>query len=157
MAITFPATLNQAVAAVSGYTSPTFTLSASSLTIPNGKMATVTSRGGTQPSTTDVHSASRPFSFMVTRPNNIQTLPAVNNSGVLPQVPINPYHVGSRKGMTVLAGQPSVPGYVKTVLGIPAGADLADPGAVSAMVLSHCMLLAQLVSGIIDTANSGEV
>jgi hypothetical protein len=153
-----PATINQAVAAVAGFTSPTFTTVQSSTTVPNGKQYSVTARGGTQPGgLTDVNSASRPFSFLATRPATIQQLPALNAAGVLPNVPVNVYTLGTRKGLTVLSGQPSVPGYVKSSFGIPAGADLADANAVAAMLVAHAMAIAQMAQGIIDTAQSGEI
>lgn len=156
--LNIPALINQAVAAVTGFTTPTFTTVASSTTVPNGKQYSVTARGGTQPGgLTDVNSASRPFTFLCTRPATIQQLPALNAAGVLPNVPVNVYTVGVRKGLTVLAGQPSVPGYVKISLGIPAGADLADPNAVAAMLVAAAMALSQMAQGVVDTAQTGEI
>jgi len=153
-----PALINQAVAAVTGFTAPTFTTVASSTTVPNGKSYSVTARGGTQPGgLTDVNSASRPFTFLATRPQTIQQLPALNGSGVLPNVPINNYTLGIRKGLTVLSGQPSAAGYCKISMGIPAGADLADPNGVAAMLVCASMTLAQMAQGIIDTAQTGEI
>jgi hypothetical protein len=46
---------------------------------------------------------------------------------------------------------------VKSQIGIPAGADLADPDNVAAMVLSHCMVLAQITQEIVNTAKTGEI
>lgn len=153
-----PTTINQAIGAVTGYTTPTFTTAVSGTTVPNGKQYSVTNRGGTQPGgLTDVNSASRPFTFLCTRPATIQQLPALNAAGVLPNVPVNVYTQGVRKGLTVLAGQPSVPGYVKISLGIPAGADLADPNGVSAMIVCAAMALAQMAQGFVDTANTGDI
>lgn len=155
--LTIPGTINQAIAAVTGFTTPTFTTAASATTFPNGKGYVVTAKGGTQPGSVDVHSASRPFSFLVTRPPNVRGLPALNGSGALTNVPINVYGVHTRKGLTVLAGQPSEAGYMRTNIGIPAGADLADPTNIAAMIVAHAMALAQLAQGILDTAVSGEV
>jgi hypothetical protein len=155
--LSVPATINQAVGAVTGFTTPTYTTVQSATTVPNGKGYIVTAKGGTQPAPVDIHSASRPFSFLSTKPNVIQTLPPLNASGALPSVPINVYTLGTKKGLTVLVGQPSVPGYIKSSFGIPAGADLADPNNIAAMILAHAMTLAQIAQGILDTATSGEI
>lgn len=156
--LTVPTTINQAISAVSGFTSPTFTTVLQVATVPNGKLSSVTARGGTQPGgLTDVHTASRPFSFLSTRPQTIQQLPPLNGAGVLPNVPINVYTLGCKKGLTVLSGQPAVAGYVKVSLGIPAGADLADPNAVAAMIVSISMTLAQIAQEVINTAQTGDI
>lgn len=155
--LTIPTTVNQAVGAVTGFTSPTYTVAQSATTIPNGKVATVTAKGGTQPSAVDVHSASRPFSFSSQKPPVIRGVASLNSAGQLFNNPVNVYGLGTRKGLTVMSGQPSQPGYVKSQFGIPAGADLNDPDNVAAMILSHCMVLAQLAQEIINTAKSGEI
>jgi hypothetical protein len=155
--LTIPTTLNQAVSAVTGFTTPTFTTVPSSTTVPNGKVSTVTAKGGTQPAAVDIHSAARNFSFLSTKPANIRGLPPLNAAGQLVNVPVNVYSVSTRKGMLVLAGQPSQHGYVKSQIGIPAGADLADPDNVAAMVLSHAMVLAQITQEIVNTAKTGEI
>jgi hypothetical protein len=59
--------------------------------------------------------------------------------------------------MTVLSGQPSQHGYIKSQMGIPAGADLADPDNIAAMVLSHSMVLAQITQEIVNTGKTGEI
>lgn len=155
--LTVPTTLNQAIGAVTGFTTPTYTTVASSTTVPNGKVSTVTAKGGTQPAGVDIHSAARNFSFLSTKPANVRSLPPLNAAGQLVNVPINVYSASTRKGMTVLSGQPSQHGYVKSQIGIPAGADLADPDNVAAMIVAHCMYLSQIAQGIVDTAKTGEI
>jgi hypothetical protein len=155
--LTIPTTLNQAVSAVTGFTTPTFTTVPSSTTVPNGKVSTVTAKGGTQPAAVDIHSAARNFSFLSTKPANIRGLPPLNAAGQLVNVPVNVYSLSTRKGMTVLSGQPSQHGYMKTQMGIPAGADLADPDNIAAMVLGHSMALAQIVQEVVNTGKTGEI
>jgi hypothetical protein len=155
--LTVPTIINQAVGAVTGFTSPTFTTAQSSTTVPNGKTATVTAKGGTQPGGVDVHSAARNFSFLSTKPAVIRGLPPLNAAGQLVNVPVNVYSLSTRKGMTVLSGQPSQHGYMKTQMGIPAGADLADPDNIAAMVLGHSMALAQIVQEVVNTGKTGEI
>jgi hypothetical protein len=155
--LTIPATINQAVSAVTGFTTPSWGTAQSSTTVPNGKVATVTSKSGTQPAGVDIHSAARNFSFLSTKPANIRGLPPLNAAGQLVNVPVNTYSLSTRKGLLVLAGQPSQHGYVKSQIGIPAGADLADPDNIAAMVLSHAMVLAQITQEIVNTAKTGEI
>lgn len=156
MTLQVPGTLNQAIGAVTGFTTPTYTVVQSTTTIPNGKVATVTAKGGTQPGAVDVHSASRNFSFMSTKPGVVRGVPPLNAAGQLVNVPINAYTLSTRKGMTSLVNQPSQHGYMKTVIGIPAGADLADPDNVAAMIVAHAIALAQMAQEIVNTAKTGE-
>lgn len=150
-----PGTINGS-AQNGGFTSPTFTSVASAVTFPNGKMYTVTAKGGTQPGTVDVHSASRPFSVLVSRPANVRGLPAVNANGVLPNVPVNTYGVNTRKGVTPLAGQAAALASIKTQVNVPAGADLADPANLRAMISAHIGALQQMSAEIGETALTGE-
>lgn len=155
--LTIPTTLNQAVAAISGFSAtPGFTVAQSSTAIPNGKVATVTAKLGTQPGAVDVHSASRPFSFLSTKPAVVRGVPALNGAGQLLNVPINVYGLSTLKGVTSMSGQPSQRAYAKTQFGIPAGADLNDPDNIAAMILAHAQALAQLAQEIVNTAKTGE-
>lgn len=155
--LNIPTTINQAVGAVTGFTTPTFTTAQSTTTIRNGKVYTVTAKGGTQPGTVDVHSASRPWSFLCTKPETVRGLPPLNAAGQLYNVAINVYGLSTLKGVTSMSGQPSQRAYVKTQFGIPAGADVNDPDNVAAMILSHAMALAQLAQEIVNTAKTGEI
>lgn len=155
--LTVPTTLNQAVVAFTGFTSPTFTTAQSATTIPNGKVATVTAKGGTQPSAVDVHSASRPFSFASQKPPVIRGVAPLNSAGQLFNNPINVYGLSVKKGLTVMVGQPSQAGYVKIQFGIPAGSDLVDPDNVAAMILAASIALAQMGQMVVDTAKTGEI
>jgi hypothetical protein len=154
--MTVPGTIN-GTAQNGGFTSPTFTTAASSTTFPNGKGYVVTAKGGTQPGSVDVHSASRPFSMLATRPANVRGLPALNSSGVLPNVPINTYGLNTRKGVTVLAGQPSVFASMKTDIKVPAGADLADIANLRAMISAHIGALSQMSAELGETSATGEI
>lgn len=155
--LTIPSTLNGTPSGVTGFTSPTFTTSQSATTVPNGKVYIVTAKGGTQPSGVDVHSASRPFSFLCTKPPEIRQLPPVNAAGVLPSIPNNVYHVSTRKGVLVLAGQPSVNALIDSSIKVPAGSDVADPDNLAAMLVAHANALVQMAQGIVDTMKAGEI
>lgn len=149
-----PATINQS-GTVTGFTAGTWGTTLATQNIPNGRMHAVTSKGGTQPSAVDVHSSSRKFSILCTVPQSIQTLPGLNNAGVLPFVPVNNYTIGVQKGATPLAGQPAVTIVHKLSSAIPAGVDLADPDNLAASYLLMASLCVQMAQGVIDTHKSG--
>lgn len=142
---------------VGGFTSATYTTTDSSTTIPNGKIATVTALGGTKPAAVDTHSASRPFSLAVLRPASVRVLPPVNAAGILPNVPINLYTISVRKGVTPLAGQSSVNADATLRIRIPAGADLADPANLRAMLDLLSSAVEALTDELGNTAISGEI
>jgi len=144
-------------ASTNGFTAATYTTTDSSTTIPNGKIATVTALGGTKPAAVDAHSASRPFSLAVLRPATVRQLPPVNSAGSLPNVPINLYTLSVRKGVTPLAGQPSVNADATLRIRIPAGADLADPANLRAMLDLLSSAVEALCNDLGDTAISGEI
>jgi len=156
MSLTVPSTIT-GTAQSGGFTSPTYTTVASSSAPSNAKVSVVTAKGGTQPAAVDVHSASRPFSLLASRPANIRALPAVNANGVLPNVPVNTYVVNTRKGVTPLSGQASVLASMKTSISIPAGSDLADPSNLKAMISAHIGALVDMSSEIGTTALTGEI
>jgi hypothetical protein len=58
-------------------------------------------------------------------------------------------------GLLCLAGQPYEIGSIDIEMKIPAGADLADPDNVKAMIICSAGAIAQLVPGAVDTALSG--
>jgi hypothetical protein len=138
-------------------TSPTYTVTADTAPAANAKQVAVTALGGTQ-SGVSPHSASSPFTGTMFRPTTLKTLQPVNPvTGVLRSVPMNDYTVLTRKGMLPLAGQAVKAGMVRTVLSVPAGADLADPNSLAAMISFHIGLLTQLAEEIRKTAVTGTI
>jgi hypothetical protein len=135
--------------AVTGLTSPTYTLSAD--TPPtNGKQYYVSALGGTQTGVV-VHSSSRPFTLAAFRPPSVQQLPAVNSQGALPRVPTNAYRWVTRKSVIPLAGQPGRNLVITTLAEVPAGADVADPVEIAAAISAHTAMLASGAVGMYDT------
>lgn len=151
--ITMPASITGA--AQTGLTSPTYTLSVDNPPDINAKQSAVTALGGTQTGV-DAHSVARPFTVTVARPKTFQSLGKQNPvTGVLNSVGRNTYKILTRKGLTVLAGQPSVSGIVRTEIEVPAGSDIADPANLRAMLSAHIGFLQQLAAGIGDTTVNG--
>lgn len=121
-------------AAMTGFTSPTYTPTEDSRPADNAKQYAITTIGGTQTGVT-ANSVSSPFTLTVFRPKTIKVLGIPNPvTGRLANVPRNVYSILIRKGVTPLSGQSIVTATAKTVLEIPAGSDLADPANLKAML-----------------------
>lgn len=114
-------------AAVTGLTSPTYTLSVDNVAAnQNGVAYYVSALGGTQAGVR-THSVSSPFRAVFTRPLVPKTLGTPNPStGVIPQVPFNKYGFSLAKGLAVAANQPLYPAYFRGSFDIPAGAETFD-------------------------------
>lgn len=141
-------------AAQTGLTSPTYTNVVMAGPDANVKQYAVTALGGTQAGV-DVHSVSRPFTLSFWFPKISRVLPALNSAGVLPSVPMNVYKWITRKGVTPLAGQPSVTLVITTEMSVPSGADTADAANVRAALSAHFGAIAQQSAGTGDTLVSG--
>lgn len=142
-------------AAQTGFTSPTYTLTADTPPNPNGKQNAVTALGGTQTGVS-VHSVAAPFTVTAFRPAVFRQLGKANPvTGIIANVPRNVYKVVTRKGVLPLAGQPYQTMLVTTIIEVPAGADLASPAECRAALSAHIGALSQQSAGIGDTAVSG--
>lgn len=144
-------------AAITGLTSPTYTLTVDNPPSPQGKQYYVSALGGTQTGVV-AHSASRPFTLSAFRPAAIQQLSAVNPvTGALPRVPMNNYKWITRKSVIPLSGQPGRIMVITTTAEVPAGADTADAVSVAAAFSAHAGLLWAGAQGMQDTVVSGAV
>jgi len=142
-------------AAQTNLVTPTYTLSPDVAPDINGKQVAVTALGGTQTGVT-THSVAGPFTITFVRPKAYKVLGKTNPvTGLLPAVPMNDYTVITRKGVVPLAGQPVKVAMVKTIISCPAGADLADPANLRAMLSAHIGALSQASAGAGDTVVSG--
>lgn len=120
--------------AVTGLTTPAYTLIEDTPPNPQSRQWACSGFTGTQPGVDSGSSASRPWTLTVTRPANVRQLNAVDSNNVLRSVAMNKYVVRLRKGLTVLAGQPSKVASIVEEINIPAGADIADVANIKAMV-----------------------
>jgi hypothetical protein len=114
-------------AAITGLTSPTYTLSEDTAPDTNGGQQAVTALGGTQAGV-DVHSVARPFTISIYRPKNSKILGPLDPITGAPRGVggVNTYTVLIRKGVLPLSGQPSRVMQVRVDVSVPAGADIAD-------------------------------
>lgn len=142
-------------AAQTGFTTPTYTLSADVAPDINGKQNAVTALGGTQAGVT-LHSVSSPFTITAVRPKVFKALGQPNPvTNRIKDVPRNVYKLITRKGVLPLAGQPFQNLLITTVIEVPAGSDVADAPNIRAALSAHIGALSQQSAGIGDTAVSG--
>jgi len=142
-------------AAVSGFTSPTYTLTVDVAPSMNGKQYAVTALGGTQAGV-DTNTVSKPFTQTFYRPAVLRTLPAPNPvTGVIKQIPTNNYKLITRKGAKPAANQ--IDGVIKitTLIEVQAGVETYEPEEVKAAVSAHFGLGYASASGIADTIVTG--
>lgn len=137
-----------------GFTSPTYNLSADTYPGVNGKQHAVTALGGTQAGVR-THSVSDPFTISAGRPTSLRSLPAMNGNGGYSSVPRNTYFVITRKGVNIAASQPPVTSLISTKFEIPAGADAYDPSNVRAAESLHIGALWQQSANVGDLTVSG--
>lgn len=141
--------------AQTGFTSPTYTLSADTPPDVNAKQYAVTGLGGTQAGVL-IHSVGSPFTITMFRPKQYKLLAAVNPvTGRLRNVPKNTYKVIVRKGMIPLAGQPAETAVFTLSCDIPAGSDLAAPEQIKAALSAMFGTLSGTSAGVGDTVISG--
>lgn len=137
-----------------GLTSPTYTPTLDVCPVINGKQYAITALGGTQTGV-EAHSVAAPFTVTVKRPVQLKTLGPVNTQNQLRAVPRNNYEILVRKGVIPLAGQPYAVAIVRATIEIPAGADVADPESIRAMLSCAIGALTQISSGLGDTVING--
>lgn len=142
-------------AAVTGFTSPTYTLVADVAPNINGKQFAVSAIGGTQVGV-DVNSVSKPFTMTFFRPPQLRVLPQANPvTGVIKNVPVNSYKFIVRKGAAPAANQASIPARITVQIDVPAGTDTYEPEEIKAMISGGIGCLYAQASGIADTVITG--
>lgn len=119
-------------AAITGLTSPTYTLSADNNPANNGKQSIVSAIGGTQSGVT-IHSAADPFTVAAYKPVSYRLLNFVSST-VARKAPKNTWKVIIRKGTTYLSGQPKDVSMISFLIEVPSGTEVADAVNFKAMV-----------------------
>lgn len=144
-------------AAVTGLTSPTYTLTADVAPSVNGKQYAVSALGGTQ-TNVSVNSVSKPFSVTFFRPAVLRTLPQANPiTGIIKNVPVNTYKLITRKGAAPSANQVNLVPRITTTIEVPAGVDTYEPEELQAMLSCHFGVGWEQASGIALTVVSGVI
>lgn len=144
-------------AAVTGLTSPTYTLLTDVAPSINGKQFAVSALGGTQTGV-DVNSVSKPFTLTFFRPSVLRTLPQANPlTGVIKNIPMNSYKLITRKGALPSTNQIPLVARITTMIEVPAGVDTYEPEELRAMISLHFGAGWAQASGIADTVISGVI
>lgn len=142
-------------AAMTGFTSPTYTLTTDVAPNINGKQYAITATGGTQVGV-DVSTVSKPFTLSFFRPAVLRTLPQANPlTGVIKNIPINTYKLITRKGALPAANQVAAVMRITTTIDVPAGVDTYEPEDLKAMLSLHFGAGYANAAGIGDTCTSG--
>lgn len=153
MTISIPSSITGG--AQTGFTAPTYTMTADTSPDVNAKQSVVTALGGTQAGV-GVHSVSSPFLCSVWKPKKSASLGKPNPvTGLISNVPNNQYKVITQKGVMPAANQIAKPLTIRTLIDCPAGADNYDLANVRAALSAHIGLLWAQSSGIGDTAGNG--
>jgi len=141
--------------AQTGFTAPTYTLTADVAPDVNGKQHAVTTLGGTQ-ATVRTHSVSDPFTVTFIRPKNPRALPNPNSvTGKYATVPKNTYGIIVRKGVNYAVNNAPDICVARLYVDVPAGADAYDPAQLRALMSLLSGILSQQASGVGDTLTTG--
>lgn len=141
--------------AQTGFTSPTYTLTADTAPDATGKQYAVTALGGTQAGVS-THTASAPFTVTMFRPKSFKTVGVPDPStGVIYRVGKNAWKIIVRKGVTPAAGQSSSIMQCTLEMSVPAGADSYDASNVRAALSLLFGIASQQSSGVGDSLVTG--
>lgn len=142
-------------AAVSGLTSPTYTILVDVPPSINGKQYAVTALGGTQAGV-DINTVSKPFTISFFRPVALKVLPGINPiTGIVKNIPMNQYKLITRKGVLPALNQSLMVARITTTIEVPAGSDTFEPEELRAMISAHFGVGSAQASGIADTVITG--
>jgi hypothetical protein len=142
-------------AAVTGLTSPTYTIVVDVAPNINGKQYAVTALGGTQTGV-DVNSVSKPFTLSFFRPPVLRTLPQANPvTGVIKNVPLNIYKLVVRKGAAPALNQSIMVPKITMSIECPAGVDTYEPEEIRALISAAAGLFWAQADGISQTVLTG--
>lgn len=142
-------------AAQTGFTSPTYTITADTAPSVAGKQWAVTALGGTQTSVR-THSVSDPFTVSVFRPLIFKVLDFVSTiTGLKGKVPRNMWKLYTRKGVIPYSNAPAEIFPIETRFPVPAGADANDAANIRAALSAHIGALQQVAAGLGDSLVTG--
>lgn len=134
---------------ITGFTTPTFTLTDDIAPVVNAKQKTVTAVSGVGTGT--ANTASRPFTETFYKPAAVKALPAANPvSGLRGQVPNNQYKLVIRKGGYAAADVP-VTAIARLTIDVPAGMETYNPDEVKSLVSFLVGLLNEESNDLADT------
>lgn len=142
--------------AITGLTSPTYTLTSDGA-LPAGVSVGwyVSALGGTQTGVT-AHSIASPFTISWKNPKTLVTPGIVDATGVYrAQARRNHYELLTRKGAVPISGQAPRMNFVKTTFDVEAGCETTSQNEIAAELSLHIGALTQMRDGILATLVSG--
>lgn len=140
-------------AAQTGFTSPTYTLSADNAPSSNGRQYAITAVGGTQSGVTTTGAAT-PFTLSFFKPT-VNKVRGLDASGRAVTVPTNVYKQITRKSVALDGFGTTRVMLVTTIIEVPAGAESTAPSEVRAALSCHIGALSNASAGIGDTVIQG--
>lgn len=141
--------------AQTGFTTPTYTLTADSAPTTFGKQYAVTAVSGTG-NTPRLHTISDPFTITLSRAAVIRTLQTPNPvTGRYGPIAKNVHKIVVRKGVNYAANQAPEVMLISTDLSVPAGADAYNAVDVRAAMSLYSGAVFASASGIGDTLVTG--
>jgi len=142
--------------AITGHTSPTFTLASVLAPFVNAKKWLVSALGGTQ-GTATANTVSSPFDLTFFVPQVLRALPAPNPvTGARGKIPMNQYKFIIRKGGEVASGVPAQL-VIRTTIDVPAGMETYNPDNVKASVGFLVGVLTEEINDVVDTLLTGGI
>lgn len=140
---------------VTGLTNPTFTLVEGTAPVSNAREFIVTALGGTQTGV-ETHTQANPFVITAYKPSLYKTLGDLNAAGNPSSYPKNTYSFVTKKGVEVYSGIRRVM-TIKTVIEIPAGAEVTDPESISAAYVEHAAVQHVNAAALRDSLITGAI
>ncbi len=142
--------------AITGFTTPAFTLVDDTAPAVNAKQKTVSALTGTQ-GTATANTVSKPFTSTFYKPAQVKSLPAANPmTGLRGAVPNNQYKLIIRKGGYAASDVP-VTAVARLTIDVPAGMDTYNPDEVRSLVSFLVGILNEESADLADTLLTGVV
>lgn len=121
----------------------------------NAKRGIVVSLASGTAANVRFHAVSDPFDITVWAPKQPRTLPAQNQNGVRPPIPINTYSMVVRKGLRPASDVASIASSLVVKFDVPAGAEVYDSANLAAQLSAAAGWLSALADDLYDNALTG--
>lgn len=101
------------------------------------------------------HAVSDVFDITSWTPKNVRSLPAANQNGVRPQIPVNSYAIVIRKGLKAASDVASQPSPLTIKWDVPAGAESYDAANLAALIATAGAFLTAKAASMYDNSLTG--
>jgi hypothetical protein len=142
---------------IASLSSMVLTVAAAAAPDTNAKRAIVTALTSGTAANVRFHSVSDPFDITVWAPKVPRSLPAANQNGVRPSIPMNKYAIVIRKGLRPASDVASITSPLTISFEVPAGAESYDSANLAAQLSASAGWLSALADDLYDNALTGSV